>query len=41
MSLAERLERLGFEVDRIIPTHGQEATGEVFWQSVRLGREGG
>ena len=40
LSLAERLEQLDLEVERIIPTHGQEATGEMFWESVRLGREG-
>jgi hypothetical protein len=38
--LAEKLEELGLEIERIIPTHGQEATGEVFWESVKLGREG-
>ncbi len=41
LSLAERLDQLGLVVERIIPTHGQEATGEMFWETVRLGREGG
>ena len=40
LSLAEKLEELGLEIERIIPTHGEEATGEAFWESVRLGREG-
>jgi glyoxylase-like metal-dependent hydrolase (beta-lactamase superfamily II) len=40
LSLAEKLEQLGLEIERIIPTHGQEATGEMFWESVQLGREG-
>ncbi len=40
LSLAGKLEELGLEIERIIPTHGQEATGEMFWESVRLGREG-
>ena len=40
LSLAEKLEQLGLEIERIIPTHGQEATSEMFWESVRLGREG-
>jgi glyoxylase-like metal-dependent hydrolase (beta-lactamase superfamily II) len=40
LSLADKLEELGLELERIIPTHGQEATGEMFWESVALGREG-
>ncbi len=41
LSLADKLEELGLEIERIIPTHGQEATGEMFWESVALAREGG
>jgi glyoxylase-like metal-dependent hydrolase (beta-lactamase superfamily II) len=40
LALAEKLEALGLDIERIIPTHGQEATGEMFWESVTLGREG-
>ena len=39
LALADRIEQLGLEIERVIPTHGQEATGEQFWESVRLGRE--
>ena len=39
LSLAKKLEELGLEIERIIPTHGQEATGKMFWESVRLGGE--
>ena len=39
LALADRIEELGLEIERVIPTHGQEATGEQFWESVRLGRE--
>ncbi|UCD23858.1 MAG: MBL fold metallo-hydrolase [Gemmatimonadota bacterium] len=40
LPLADKLEELGLEIERVLPTHGQEATGETFWESVRLGREG-
>ncbi len=39
LAFAERIEELGLELARIIPTHGDEATGDQFWESVRLGRE--
>ncbi len=39
LALADKIEELGLEVSRIIPTHGEAATGEQFWDSVRLARE--
>jgi glyoxylase-like metal-dependent hydrolase (beta-lactamase superfamily II) len=39
LAFAERIEELGLELARIIPTHGETATGEQFWESVRLARE--
>jgi len=41
LSLADRLEELGLDIDIVIPVHGQQATGEDFWEAVRLGREAG
>jgi glyoxylase-like metal-dependent hydrolase (beta-lactamase superfamily II) len=41
LALADKLEALGLEIERIIPTHGVESTGAQFWESVRLGKEVG
>lgn len=39
LALADRIEELGLEVETVVPVHGQQTTGENFWESVRLGRE--
>ena len=40
LSLAGKIEELGLDIEIVIPVHGQQTTGEDFWESVRLGREG-
>jgi hypothetical protein len=39
LALADKLEQLGLEVETVVPVHGQQTTGENFWESVRLGRD--
>jgi glyoxylase-like metal-dependent hydrolase (beta-lactamase superfamily II) len=39
LAFADRLEELDLDVETFIPVHGQRATAEQFWESVRLGRE--
>ena len=41
LSLADRLEELDLDIDIVVPVHGQQTTGENFWEAVRLGREAG
>jgi glyoxylase-like metal-dependent hydrolase (beta-lactamase superfamily II) len=41
LAFADRLEELDLDVETFIPVHGQRATAEQFWESVRLGREQG
>ena len=38
LALANRIEELGLEVETVVPVHGQQTTGENFWESVRMGR---
>ena len=40
LSLADKIEELGLDIEIVIPVHGEQTTGENFWESVRLGREG-
>jgi hypothetical protein len=39
LAFADRIEQLDLDVETFIPVHGQRATAEQFWESVRLGRE--
>ena len=39
LAFADRLEELGLEFAAVLPVHGERATAEQFWESVRLGRE--
>jgi hypothetical protein len=39
MAFAERLEELDLELTTLLPVHGEQATAEQFWESIRLGRE--
>ncbi len=39
LAFADRLEALNLDFDSIIPVHGQRATAEQFWESIRQGRE--
>ncbi len=39
LAFAERLDELNLEFDTVIPVHGQRATAEQFWESIRLGRD--
>ena len=41
LSLADRLEELDLDIDIVVPVHGQQTTGENFWEAVRMGREAG
>ena len=39
MFFEEGREELGLEPATVLPVHGQRATAEQFWESIRLGRE--
>jgi hypothetical protein len=39
LALADKLEELGLEIETVVPVHGQQTTGENFWESVWLGRD--
>lgn len=41
LALAKRVEELGLDIETVVPVHGQQTTGDNFWESVRLGREQG
>ena len=39
LAFAHRLEELDLDIETFIPVHGQRATAEQFWESIKLGRE--
>ena len=39
LAFAEKLEELDLDLATVLPVHGERATAEQFWESVRLGRE--
>jgi glyoxylase-like metal-dependent hydrolase (beta-lactamase superfamily II) len=39
LAFAEKLEELDLELTTVLPVHGERATAEQFWESVRLGEE--
>lgn len=39
LAFADRLEELDLDIETFIPVHGQRATAEQFWESIKLGRE--
>jgi len=39
LALADAVDRLRLDLRRVVPTHGVEATGEQFRESVQLGRD--
>ena len=39
LAFGEKLEELGLDFSAVLPVHGERATAEQFWESIRLGRE--
>ena len=38
LALADKLDELDLDVEIVVPVHGQQTTGENFWEAIRQGR---